>query len=77
MSTTLSAPSNECWRCMSCLSRQQDKGLGHARMSWLNPYEPGGGLPDAPSYDMMLTLDAVHDMARPDKILPLVRKVVT
>jgi hypothetical protein len=55
--------------------RQQEKGLSEVQMSWLNPGKPDGGLPDAPTYDMMLTVDAVHDMARPDQVLPLVRKV--
>ncbi len=55
--------------------RQEEKGLGHVNMAWLNPSKPDGGLPDEPTYDMMLTVDAVHDMARPDQVLPLVRKV--
>ena len=55
--------------------RQEEKGLGHVNLAWLNPSKPGGGLPDEPTYDMMLTVDAVHDMARPDQVLPLVRKV--
>ncbi len=55
--------------------RQKEKGLEHVNLAWLNPSKPGGGLPDEPTYDMMLTVDAVHDMARPDQVLPLVRKV--
>ena len=43
-------------------------------MAFLNP-EKGDGLPDAPTYDLILTMDAVHDMARPDQVMPLVRKV--
>ena len=55
--------------------RQEEKGLGDVNVAWKNPSRPGGGLPDGPTYDMMLTVDAVHDMARPDQVLPLVRKV--
>jgi hypothetical protein len=50
-------------------------GLGNVKMAWLNPDKPDGGLPDVPTYDIMLTVDAVHDMAQPDQVLPLVRKV--
>ncbi len=57
------------------LARQQEKGLGHVKMSWLNPGVTGGGLPDVPTYNLMLTVDAVHDMARPDQVLPIIRKV--
>ena len=52
-----------------------EKGLGHVDMAWLNPSKSGGGLPDQPTYDMVITVDAIHDMARPDQVLPLVRKV--
>ena len=55
--------------------RQEEKGLADVDMAWLNPSKPDGGLPDKPTYDMALTVDAVHDMARPDHVLPLVRKV--
>lgn len=43
-------------------------------MKFLNP-DKGQGLPDAPVYDLIVTMDAVHDMARPDLVMPLVRKV--
>ena len=56
-------------------ARQQEKGLGYLNLSWLNPGVSGGGLPDVPTYDLMLTFDAVHDMARPDQVLPVIRKV--
>ena len=56
-------------------NRQEEKGLAHVDMAWFNPSKPDGGLPDEPTYDMVLTVDAVHDMARPDQVLPLVRKV--
>ena len=58
-------------------NRQEAKGLGDLKMAWRNPGKPGGSLPDAPTYDMILTVDAVHDMARPDQVLPLIRKVTT
>ncbi len=49
--------------------------MAHIDMAWLNPSKPDGRLPDEPTYDMVLTVDAVHDVARPDQVLPLVRKV--
>jgi len=61
--------------CRGTFRRQEEKGLAYVDMAWLNPSKPGGGLPDEPTYDMILTVDAVHDMARPDVVLPLVRKV--
>lgn len=53
---------------------QKSMGLMGVDMAFLNP-ATGQGLPDAPSYDLILTMDAVHDMARPDLVMPLVRKV--
>ena len=44
-------------------------------MAWLNPSKPGGGLPDEPTYDMVFTMDAVHDMSRPPEVLRLICKV--
>ena len=43
-------------------------------MAFLNP-DKGAGLPDAPTYDLILTVDAVHDMTRPDQVMPLISKV--
>lgn len=53
---------------------QESMGLMGVDMKFLNP-DKGEGLPDAPVYDLIVTMDAVHDMARPDLIMPLVRKV--
>jgi SAM-dependent methyltransferase len=55
--------------------RKQDADFKDLDISFLNPAK-GQGLPDAPTYDLVITMDAVHDMARPDQVVPLVRKAL-
>ena len=55
--------------------RQQEAGLGSAAIRWINPAEEGDALPEAPTYDLVVTMDAVHDMTRPEAVVSAVRKV--
>ncbi len=57
------------------LRRQQDAGLGSAAIKWLNPAEEGGALPGVPTYDLVVTMDAVHDMTRPEAVMSALRQV--
>lgn len=55
--------------------RKQEPNFKDLDISFRNPLEPGQGLPAVATYDLVITMDAVHDMARPDKVVSLVRRV--
>lgn len=56
--------------------RKQEAEFQGLNLEFRNPMVPGEGLPDTPTYDLVITMDAVHDMARPDNVVPLVRKAL-
>mmetsp|Transcript_1725 Transcript_1725/g.5015 ORF Transcript_1725/g.5015 Transcript_1725/m.5015 type:complete len:369 (-) Transcript_1725:310-1416(-) len=56
--------------------RQQERGMDDAAIEWLNPLEEGQSLPGEPAYDLVLTMDAVHDMTQPETVVSAVRKAV-
>lgn len=48
--------------------------MDDAAIEWLNPLEEGQSLPGEPAYDLVLTMDAVHDMTQPETVVSAVRK---
>lgn len=50
------------------------RGLGNAEFR--NPGVAEEGLPGEPTYALVMTHDAIHDMARPDLVMPNVRKAL-
>jgi 2-polyprenyl-3-methyl-5-hydroxy-6-metoxy-1,4-benzoquinol methylase len=63
-------------RSLAAAQERIDKENNKPNITLHNPLEAGQGLPDAPTFDLIITMDAVHDMAHPDQVLPLVRKAL-
>lgn len=57
------------------ISRSRAAEAGLANLSFSNNGTPEGALPEEPTFDLVLTTDAVHDMARPDLVAQQVCKV--
>lgn len=54
------------------------KAVADAGLSNVTLYNPSLGeqLPDTPALDVVMTMDALHDMARPDLVMAAVRKAL-
>jgi hypothetical protein len=50
------------------LARADAANSGLSNLTFSNPLEPGGALPEAPTLDFVLVNDALHDMTRPDLV---------
>lgn len=63
--------------CLHCcrLARDQVAAEGLTNLTFQNPGLEEEGLPSEPTFDLVMTHDAIHDMARPDKVIPHVHKV--
>jgi hypothetical protein len=58
---------------MHPMCRQRLAGLQDADIDWFNPLEDGQALPTSATYDLMVTMDAIHDMAQPLEVVSAVR----
>lgn len=58
---------------IKAFKRQRLAGLQDADIDWFNPLEDGQALPTSATYDLMVTMDAIHDMAQPLEVVSAVR----